>query len=93
MLCLTAAAMQGGQCHRLIKRCFVSSCVRFSFLNMHVRGLVHWPIRASPLLLPCGHMFRYISCKVHPTHHAWWFRPPDRGDICLSSLSYCFLAP
>lgn len=31
MLCLTAAAMQGGQCHRLIKRCFVSSCVRFHF--------------------------------------------------------------
>lgn len=69
MLCLTAAAMQGGQCHHLIR---AVPCLRFILCTIFIsqyacsRSGVHWPIRASPLLLPCGHMFRHSHARYTP---------------------------
>ncbi|KAL7954828.1 hypothetical protein V8C34DRAFT_261886 [Trichoderma compactum] len=69
MLCLTAAAMQGGRCRHLIR---AVPCLRFILCTILIsqyaclRSGVHWPIRASPLLLPCGHMFRYSHARYTP---------------------------
>ncbi|KAL6700701.1 hypothetical protein J3F84DRAFT_128184 [Trichoderma pleuroticola] len=55
-----------------------------------------WCALADPSEPVATTMWSYVqvlSCKVHPTHDAWWFSTARSRRHMSLSLSYCFLAP